>query len=177
MFELKLIIFLLFAILVIVGLPLLSIKFFRCKGNRKLVFLLPALLWLFIVYNMLIAIFPKESFYVEEFEKNTGHPFPKSGKFLLKDASYPDIHGDYIARAVVQLSETDYLNLQNSFVNDTLISVDTSSFPLLTNTSNLLKFDNVGLKNINIVYIVLKKTQIKVGFMTDKKTIVFERAG
>jgi hypothetical protein len=66
-----------------------------------------------VFYLMYTALYPTESFYKREFQKITGLPFPSSGSFLFKEASYPDIHGDYDSCALVQVSDRDYGNLRS----------------------------------------------------------------
>lgn len=67
---------------------------------------------LFVIFNVYEAIFPFDDFYKCQFVDVTELPFPESGKIVKKYASYPDIHGDYMACAFIQVSEEDYKSLQ-----------------------------------------------------------------
>jgi hypothetical protein len=66
-----------------------------------------------LLYQIFTAVYPPDSFYKGEFESVTGLPFPASGSFLFKDASYPDIHGDYCSAALIKVSEQDYAELRS----------------------------------------------------------------
>jgi len=65
------------------------------------------------LYEIYTAVYPPESFYKGEFEKVTGLAFPNSGSFLFKEASYPDIHGDYDSCAMIEVSAKDYEDLRS----------------------------------------------------------------
>lgn len=66
-----------------------------------------------IIFFIYSDIYPPESFYKGEFEKVTGLPFPVSGRFLFKEATYPDFHGDYTSCALIDVSEKDYQDLKS----------------------------------------------------------------
>ena len=66
-----------------------------------------------VIYQMCTAVYPPDSFYKGEFERVTGLPFPASGSFIVKDASYPDIHGDYCSAALIKVSQEDYADLRS----------------------------------------------------------------
>lgn len=66
----------------------------------------------FVSYQIYITLNPKNSFYITEFKKITKQEFPKSGKIIKKYATLPDIHGDYVSCALIELSENDYKTLK-----------------------------------------------------------------
>ena len=70
------------------------------------------LLATFLSFEIYRSFFPFDDFYEYEFTKVSGLPFPKSGNILEKYASYPDIHGDYEACAIIEVSEDDYKDLE-----------------------------------------------------------------
>jgi len=63
----------------------------------------------FLIYS---AMVPSDSFYKKEFEKVTQLPFPASGRVLFKNATYPDLHGDYTSCALIEVSAADYEQLR-----------------------------------------------------------------
>lgn len=78
--------------------------------NRRLKIILSLAVILFASYQVYIAFYPTDSFYIDEFESNTKITFPKSGKIIIKGATYPDIHGDYSVSAMILVNETAGLN-------------------------------------------------------------------
>jgi hypothetical protein len=76
---------------------------------------LSKLISLFIVigssYLGFTAIYPQDSFYINDFEEVTGLSLPESVTVLYKSASYPDFQGDYTSEAVFEFSEDSFLKL------------------------------------------------------------------
>jgi hypothetical protein len=65
----------------------------------------------FSLYQSYIAVYQNHNFYYEEFEYVTNREIPKSAKINFKDSSYPDMHGDYFSKSIIELSPQDYSNL------------------------------------------------------------------
>ncbi|QQS36092.1 MAG: hypothetical protein IPM56_17930 [Ignavibacteriales bacterium] len=78
------------------------------SNDRKIKYYFIAATLIISFYSTYTAFYPTESFYESEFTFNTKITFPSSAKFLFKDASYPDIHGDYISIALIEVSTKDY---------------------------------------------------------------------
>lgn len=97
-------------LVVIIAWIAILIKLWRKGGIRRVISTAIAAGVIFLVYS---AIYPHESFYKEEFERVTRLPFPASGKFLFKEATYPDFHGDYTSCALLEVSEKDYEALKS----------------------------------------------------------------
>lgn len=66
-----------------------------------------------IAFELYTAYYPLDSFFKNDFLTVTGIDFPVSGNFKFKEASVPDIHGDYTSCAVIEVSESDYEALRS----------------------------------------------------------------
>lgn len=166
-------------ITLIIGLPIvLSIVGYRWvkrKGYAKAAVAIPILILGTLLYFVYTAFYPNESFYIEEFETNTTIPFPASGVFLKKDATYPDIHGDYTSKAIIQLSEEDYRFVYQKLTVDQQFRIDTSSHLFLGDTIAFLEAKNIDSSKLSTILIGGRTAQFKVGFVKDGRTIIFER--
>ncbi|MFT7562008.1 MAG: hypothetical protein ACI93R_003942 [Flavobacteriales bacterium] len=70
-------------------------------------------------FLVITAIWPMNSFYVDEFENNSGIAI-KVKNVLYKDSSYPDMHGDYFSLAVFKVKSVDLLKLKSDLVESEL---------------------------------------------------------
>lgn len=70
--------------------------------------------------NVYQAIYPNDSFYEREFTRVSSLKFPESGKILNKYASYPDLHGDYTACALIEISPIEYEALRKTIESNSL---------------------------------------------------------
>jgi hypothetical protein len=68
-----------------------------------------------LVFVVITAIWPMESFYVDEFENNSGMSI-EIKSVLYKDSSYPDMHGDYFSLAVFEVDSLDLLKLKSDLI-------------------------------------------------------------
>ena len=116
-------IFWIFAIISVI--PFLVLKYLRKRyklkekyfSNWKLA------LYLFIItvsmafYESYTAVFPNDSFYYEEFEYVTNRKIPGS-EIKFKDSDYPDFHGDYSSKSIIELSQADFDKLLKDLQND-----------------------------------------------------------
>src|SRR3982751_5115802 len=100
-----------FVLLLILGVIIL-LCYFVCKKGGVIGRIIVGLLGVFIWYQIYLAFFPSDEFYIYDFKKVTGLAFPLSGKILTKSASFPDLHGDYNSCALIQVSESDYETLK-----------------------------------------------------------------
>ena len=67
-----------------------------------------------ILFSVITGIWPEDAFYIDEFESHTGLALPKSAIVVDKEASYPDVHGDYSSEAVIQLNPADFNALRTT---------------------------------------------------------------
>lgn len=129
-------IFFLLISLIPVGLAYLILRWLTKKGYKKvgLTILVTTTIW--TIYSSYTAIYPTDSFYKDEFEDNTGLDFPKSGDILTKEASYPDLHGDYSATALFKTDKNDYNLILTTIQKDNKFQLDSIPFKF-----NLPNFD------------------------------------
>jgi hypothetical protein len=152
-------------------------RWLKRKGFATLSWLVPVIVVGVLLYPVYIAFYPRKGFYIKEFETNSGIPFPPSAEFIRKDATYPDLHGSYTSRAVIKLSTQDYNQLYQKLKADSLFRKDTSASPFLGETVEFFGglFNGVKDEDIEAVLVGYRKAQFKVGFLKDRRRIVFER--
>jgi len=120
---------LIFLIIIIpVGLTYLVYRWLTKKGYKIIGLTILATISIWSIYSFYTAFYPTDSFYEDEFKNNTGLDFPKSGDFLTKDASYPDIHGDYSATALFRTNKNEFNLILNSIQMDAKFQLDTIQF-------------------------------------------------
>jgi hypothetical protein len=132
--------FFLFITFIPTGLAYLVFRWLAKKGYKKVGLALLATVTIWTIYSVYTAFYPTDSFYKDEFENNTGLKFPKSGDILTKDASYPDIHGDYSATAIFKTDNNDFNEIQRAIEQNNKFQLDT--FPrkfTLTNFDTTIK--------------------------------------
>ncbi|MBX7204031.1 MAG: hypothetical protein K1X81_01275 [Bacteroidia bacterium] len=123
-----------------------------------------------------IGVFPRDSFYIEEFKYNTGLELPDSAEIITKDASYPDFFGDFWAAAIIELSTEDYEKLKNNISHLKNFKIDTTSQKIgITEAYNVLTKE-IKESDLDIVFFNNKQHWFKVAFLKDKRTIIFERS-
>lgn len=119
-------IFLLLIFSIISIIPFFILKYLRRKYNLKDKYFSNAKLGLYIFiicssfafYESYIAVYPTDSFYYDEFEYVTNQKIPESAEIKFKDSSYPDFHGDYFSKSIIELSPTDFNRLLKELQND-----------------------------------------------------------
>jgi len=175
-FLLKLIL----GLLAIISIPII-ISYFGYKlltktRLRKFAFVFPIIIIGAFIYIVFRGFYPEDSFFKEEFERNSGINFPSSGDIIEKEATYPDFHGDYQAYAIMEVDENEYWKLESKFLKSPLFKVYsknqdirfTLNFRDLTNTYNENETEIAFYYNQGIWF--------KVTFLKDRKRIIFERS-
>ena len=76
--------------------------------------LLSGLFVLFIVFRIVTAVWPRNSFYIDDFEYFTKLDLPEAVEVLYKSSSFPDMHGDYFSEALFRVKN---LNVENMPAN------------------------------------------------------------
>ena len=69
-------------------------------------------------FFFITAIWPPDSFYIEEFEYRAGFQLDGTAVVTYKRSSYPDLHGDYFLEALIKLENKDYIKLKNRIKKD-----------------------------------------------------------
>lgn len=77
---------------------------------------LSALLLAGFVFLVVTAIWPMDSFYVDELQNNSGLRVADGYEVLAKNSSYPDMHGDYYSEAIFRVTELNFLTMLNDVV-------------------------------------------------------------
>jgi len=102
----------LFIAIIIVAIEIFFVRWIWKKESiGKIIAASSLLILTWLTWSVYSAVYPPDCFYEKEFKKVTGIDFPRSGKVVLKDASYPDQHGDYSSCALIDLSAEDYNSL------------------------------------------------------------------
>ena len=116
-----------------------------------------------------------DSFYKIEFEFNTSLKIPKSGNIIEKDSDFPDFHGDFWAAMVFETDSIDHFNLKQLIKTDETFEIDTSNqkIGIGSEFSELTK--GYEESNLDTVFLKVNEQWIKVAFLNDQKTIIFER--
>ncbi len=117
-FLLIIILTVLFLLFIILYLIIKCILYFKRRGNTKNAYLVAAIfisIIVFIVYIIYDSIYPSVDFYKDEFTQDLHIDFPKDGKVLYKDSSFPDHHGHYISACSLQFTSNSYNELKNYF--------------------------------------------------------------
>ncbi len=124
-------------------------------------------------FSTYTAIYPLDSFYKEEFEFYTEVKLPSKTKILKKDASYPDIHGDYASAAVIKLGKDDFRKLKESIMQ--LVHFEIEEYNQNTFVSGELKSLIKGVDQADIESIYkMKAGWFKIAFLMDGETVFFE---
>jgi hypothetical protein len=156
-----------------VGLSILVYKLVRKKFNKYIALALASIIPLFCIYEIYDAIWPGDGFYRGHFKMITQIELPESGKIIRKDASWPDLHGDYCASALIELSNDDYRKLME-YVKGNKVFTDSS----MMGSSQVQKV----LGSINYSRITYEASyQVEdedrgIGFLDDGRTIVISFA-
>ncbi|MBO0359998.1 hypothetical protein J0X19_18705 [Hymenobacter sp. BT186] len=131
-------------------------------------------------YFVYTAFYPNDEFYETEFKQITSSSFPETGVLLVKDASYPDQHGDYSVCALVEVSPQEYQRTLQQVANEpTFTAVDVANnAPFARSESFNAVAGNIPAASYSRSYsrgsTVHHAFQF-VGFLTDRKTIVIYR--
>jgi hypothetical protein len=145
------------------------------KALKKTAFALFSLILFSLGYFAYSALYPNDSFYQRDFEKNAAMAFPASAVILKKEATFPDIHGAYTSKAIVRLSPQDYQAVYQKLRVDPIFKEDTSASHFLGDTIDFFEARNIDISKIKTILIGVREAQFKVGFLIDGETIVFER--
>ena len=142
-------------------------RWIRRTRFRKYAFVFPTIIVLFFCYEVYFAIWPKDSFYIEDFERLSHKSFPSSGVILYKDADYPDQHGKYSSAVLMSLSTEDYDKFWKEIVFDKTFAVCNIQYNLQAYKS--AHFDE---KYITKQYY---KGPLLISFFEDHKTIFIQK--
>jgi hypothetical protein len=146
------------------------------KRDRQINKLYVSLLILISAVQTYLAFYPTDKFFFNEFESVTLRKIPSSAVVIKKEASYPDIHGEYCSSSLLNLSNKDYDNLYNELTMD-------NRFKKNGEILSAEEFDRIlnKEKSKDIEYFVQVRDYKKIwdycyiGFLGDKHTIVINK--
>lgn|GEM_PF-2841303 len=114
--------FAIFVVLFIVSAAFLVIsmiyRYLRKGRLRKVAFIFPLSIVMFVVFTVYQALNPGDGFYLDEFKDNAGYKVLHAAKVVKMSASYPDLYGKYSSCAVIKLDVADYDSLLQHIKTD-----------------------------------------------------------
>lgn len=157
--------FLFFSIISLI--PFFILKYIRKRYNLKEKYFSNSKLVLYILiitasiafYESCTAVFPNNSFYYDEFEYVTNRKIPDSAEIKFKDSSYPDFHGDYFSKSIIELSSKYYDKLLKELEDDKTLIESTE------NDKNIFKVFERKIPNESDRCLFIR-------FLKDRKTII-----
>jgi hypothetical protein len=90
----------------------------RLKWQHRIKLGILAMLLGGVSYSGYTAVYPPDSYFLEQFANASMHPVPASARVTEKSASYPDFHGDYCSYSRIELSPSDYTALMSTLDGD-----------------------------------------------------------
>lgn len=132
--------------------------------------------FLFLFTLTYMGVFPDESFYIDEFKRNTGIELPNSANIIKKDATYPDQHGAYWSGAIIELDKSDFKKLKVDISKLATFQIDTTSQKIGISQSYKVLADDILETDLDIVFYNINEQWFKLAFLKDGRTIIFERS-
>jgi hypothetical protein len=117
------------------------------------------------------AFYPSNAFYLNEYRKITLREAPRTANILRKSSSYPDMHGDYGACALIRLSKQDYEILYKEIQDDKNMKpgeiIGSEEF------SDVMKGININEIKAGYIRPIGKEDHyLYIGFLKDNQTIL-----
>jgi hypothetical protein len=169
--------FLILMVVFPVAIAYLPFLWFKKKGYKKIGLVLLFGVFVLSAYATYVAFYPRDAFYKDEFKSNTNIPFPKSGVILARGASYPDMHGDYSAGAIVKMNADDFEKINTAVQTNSDFKVQTPGFHF-GQPFDKKPTQNISPENFTEVYILSRTDRdliFIIGFDKDDGLISFER--
>lgn len=138
--------------------------------------IIPTSVLAYLSYQVYVAFYPREEFYREVWVVNTRSEMPASAEFRSKEATYPDQHGDYWAGAVIEVSGSDFDEVERRLRSTALFSVDTSDQPIGISGEFRALTKGLNMSDVRTVYRNDSTEWFRVALFKDGRTIVFERS-
>lgn len=173
--DLILLLFIVFIFLI--GVPIgLSYLIFRWIKRRefdekyRLLSLFPVIIVGYFIYD---AFYPDADFYKEDFKEVTGMEFPKNGKIIYKDASFPDQFGDYTSSFLVEFDK--------DYIEKLKMNLKRKGFEKKENDFHTNSLDYIENKKGDKKYLVEYSEEVNggkyysVGFLNDNKSVIITR--
>ncbi len=117
-------VFLLLLVFVPIAFAYFPFLWLKKKGYKRIAITFILVVFLVSVWSTYTAFYPRDKYYKKEFELQTGILIPKSGKILTKGASFPDMHGDYEANAIIKLDKNDFERIYTKVKSNSSFKID-----------------------------------------------------
>ena len=149
----------------------------QVETRKKYLVILPASILTYFLFSIYTAFFPLDSFFKNKWENKTNILLPKDSNVSWSSATYPDLHGDYEAYAILSFSEANFKEVVEQLETSTRILVDTLKIeePYYPNGFTTNKFPKGwnSESDFDIFYRV-NKGHFKIGVNYKQKVIAFE---
>ena len=103
----KFFLFLLLVLIIVFFGLFVYLGFCYWKRSKAAKYIIVSILFVFL-WSVYTAIYPNDSFFEHEFERVSGMDFPESGEIIIKNATYPDMQGDYFSCFVIKVNHQDH---------------------------------------------------------------------
>ena len=97
----------------------------QLETRKKYLAILPASILTYLFFSIYTAFCPLDSFFEKKWEFNTHILLPKDSDVCWSSATYPDLHGDYEAYAILKFSEDNFKEVVQQLETSAIIFVDT----------------------------------------------------
>ena len=97
----------------------------QVETRKKLLAIVPASILTYLFFSIYTAFCPLDSFFEKKWENNTHILLPKDSDVCWSSATYPDLHGDYEAYAILKFSEDNFKEVVQQLETSAIILVDT----------------------------------------------------
>ena len=166
------------AIALPVLLVFISMRLWRSQraGSRWLA-IIPIGVLTYLFLQIYLGIYPREEFYRAEWQQHTGFPLPEHITFRAKSATYPDIHGDYSAAAVMEVSPADGQEMERLLNDRSGFTLDSSEqrFGVGREFDGLLNGLRGGPQDVVYKSVGLN-LWFRVTFLKKQGIVIFERS-
>lgn len=170
-----LVLIILYLILVLIP-TIISINIYKWlakKGYKKIGIGVISIIVFWTVYSVYTAFFPTKQFFISEFETKTKIDFPDSGIIVLKESSYPDLHGDYTVKILFKSDSIDFNKILSIIEKNNNYEKDTFEFKF-DFEDNKFKFNQIELGFTNGFLINKVSETTELNFNKKEKLIYFK---
>lgn len=127
-------------------------------------------------YLVYTAFYPNDDFYQDEWQRNVGFELPPNAVFVDESVTYPDIHGDYSAVAVLSLPPSEMVQVRNQLDQSPRMKLDTSGQTITTMVKGFDSVvDGIDFDHPAIAFVSKNGPWFRVSLLKDGATLVFER--
>ncbi|MCK5741201.1 MAG: hypothetical protein KAH48_03210 [Chlorobi bacterium] len=148
-------------------------RWLKKKGYKKVGVMIVSVVTVFMVYFVYTGFYPTDSFYEGEFEYYTELEYPESGYILVKEATYPDLHGDYSSNAIFRVDSSDLNNILTKIQSNDNFENIPKSQGWIYGKNESVRIEKKGFTR-NFSLIPPKKSEIRFFLSFDKQNNLIE---